>query len=103
MDEKIECYIFDIVFVICEFDSYQLGCLKFLISYGGLFWVSINLALVVKVQVFFNCCGYVIFEDVCNVCFDVMCYCLGLIYEVEVENIIQEDLINKIFDIVEVF
>jgi MoxR-like ATPase len=102
MDEKIERYILDIVFATREPDSYQLGRLKPLISYGGSPRASINLALAAKAQAFLNRRGYVIPEDVRNVCLDVMRHRLGLTYEAEAENITQEDLINKILDTVEV-
>ena len=102
MDEKIERYILDIVFATREPDAYQLGRLKPLISYGGSPRASINLALAAKAQAFLNRRGYVIPEDVRNVCQDVMRHRLGLTYEAEAENITQEDLINKILDTVEV-
>jgi len=102
MDEKIERYILDIVFASRYPGEYQLGRLEPLISYGGSPRASINLALAAKAQAFLNRRGYVIPEDVRNVCHDVMRHRIGLTYEAEAENVTQEDIINKLLDTVEV-
>ncbi len=102
MDEKIERYILDIVFASRHPGDYKLGRLQPLIAYGGSPRASINLALAAKAQAFLRRRGYVIPEDVRNVCHDVMRHRLGLTYEAEAENITQEDIINKILDTVEV-
>ena len=46
--------------------------------------------------------GYVIPEDVRNICHDVMRHRIGLTYEAEAENVTQEDIINKVLNKVEV-
>jgi len=46
--------------------------------------------------------GYVIPEDIRNVCHDIMRHRIGLSYEAEAENITQEDIINQILNTVEV-
>ncbi len=102
MDEKIERYILDIVFATRNPSEYKLGNLKLLINYGGSPRASINLALAAKAYAFLQRRGYVIPEDVRNVCHDVLRHRLGLTYEAEAENISQEDIINKILDVVEV-
>lgn len=102
MDEKIERYIIDIVFATREPKSYQLSSLDPLISYGGSPRASINLALASKAYAFIQRRGYVIPEDVRRVCHDVMRHRIGLTYEAEAENITQEDIINKVLDVVKV-
>lgn len=102
MDEKIENYILDIVFASRTPDKYNLSQLKPLISYGGSPRASINLALASKAQAFLNRRGFVIPDDVRNICADVLRHRIGLTYEAEAENITQEDIIDKIINTIEV-
>jgi MoxR-like ATPase len=102
MDEKIEQYILDIVFATRDPQQYGLGTLQNLISYGGSPRASISLAQAAKALAFLKRRGYVIPEDVRNVCADVLRHRIGLTYEAEAENITSEDIINKILNKVEV-
>ncbi len=102
MDEKIEQYILDIVFASRQPTDYGMANLAPLINYGGSPRASINLALASKAYAFLKRRGYVIPEDVRNVCQDVMRHRIGLTYEAEAENITQEDIVNKILNTVEV-
>ncbi len=102
MDEKIEQYILDIVFATRNPQQYGLQKLQNLIQYGGSPRASINLALASKALAFLKRRGYVIPEDVRNVCADVLRHRIGLTYEAEAENITAEDIINQILNRVEV-
>ena len=102
MDEKIEQYILDIVFSTRDPQAYGMSDLKHLINYGGSPRASINLAMASKAYAFMKRRGYVIPEDIRNICHDVMRHRLGLTYEAEAENITQEDIISKILNKVEV-
>jgi MoxR-like ATPase len=102
MDDKIESYILDIVFATRFPEKYGLAELKSLINYGGSPRASINLALASKAHAFLNRRGYVIPEDVRNVCKDVMRHRIGVTYEAEAEEITSEDIITKIINTVEV-
>ena len=102
MDEKIEQYILDIVFATRSPQDYGLSSLQPLINYGGSPRASINLAMAAKAYAFLKRRGYVIPEDIRNICHDVMRHRIGLTYEAEAENITQEDIINKILNTVEV-
>jgi MoxR-like ATPase len=102
MDEKIERYILDIVFATRQPEEYGLQKLKPLLSFGGSPRASINLALASKALAFLQRRGFVIPEDVRNVCKDVLRHRIGLTYEAEAENITQEDIVNAILDTVEV-
>lgn len=102
MDEKIEQYILDIVFATRQPQQYGLSKLQNLIQYGGSPRASINLALAAKALAFLKRRGYVIPEDVRNVCADVLRHRIGLTYEAEAENITAEDIINQILNKVEV-
>lgn len=102
MDEKIEQYIIDIVFATRNPAEYGLRNLQALINYGGSPRASINLSAAAKALAFLRRRGYVIPEDVRNVCNDVLRHRIGLTYEAEAENVSQEDIIHKILDVVEV-
>jgi MoxR-like ATPase len=72
------------------------------LNFGGSPRASINLALASKALAFLQRRGFVIPEDVRNVCKDVLRHRIGLTYEAEAENITQEDIVNSILDTVEV-
>lgn len=102
MDEKIERYILDIVFSTRNPQDYGLSKFSNLISYGGSPRASINLALAAKAYAFIKRRGYVVPEDVRQICRDVMRHRIGLTYEAEAENITSEDIISEILDTIEV-
>ncbi|MEM7370070.1 MAG: AAA family ATPase [Bacteroidota bacterium] len=102
MDEKIEKYILDIVFATRQPEANKLKKLSPLISYGGSPRASISLALAAKAYAFIKRRGYVIPEDVRNVCPDVLRHRIGLTYEAEAENVTSEAIISNILDVVEV-
>ena len=102
MDEKIEQYILDIVFTTRDPKAYGMDDLSHLINYGGSPRASINLAMAAKAYAFMKRRGYVIPEDVRNICHDVLRHRIGLTYEAEAENITQEDVINRVLNTVEV-
>jgi MoxR-like ATPase len=102
MDEKVENYIVDIVFATRYPAQYNLAKLQPLIGFGGSPRASINLALAAKAYAYLNKRGYVIPEDVRNVCKDVLRHRIGLTYEAEAENVNVEMVINDILRVVNV-
>ncbi len=102
IDDKILNYITDIVFATRNPNDYNLKSLANMISYGGSPRASINLALASKAYAFIKRRGYVIPEDVRNVCHDVLRHRIGLTYEAEAENITSEDIINEVLNSVDV-
>jgi MoxR-like ATPase len=102
IDEKVENYILDIVFATRFPENYNLSKLKPLIGFGGSPRASINLALAAKAYAFLNKRGYVVPEDVRNICKDVLRHRIGLTYEAEAENINVEEVINEILKTVNV-
>lgn len=102
MDEKIENYILDIVFATRQPDSSGLAKIKPFISYGASPRASIYLVLASKAMAFMKRRGYVIPEDVRQVCPDVLRHRIGLSYEAEAESVTQEDIIKTILDSIEV-
>lgn len=102
MDEKIEQYILDIVFATRQPERYKLEKLKPLISYGASPRGSINLALASKSQAFLGKRGFVIPEDVRDICKDVLRHRIGLSYEAEAENVSVEDVVEEILKAINV-
>ncbi len=102
LDEKVENYILDIVFATRNPEKYNLAKIKPLISVGGSPRASINLALAAKAYAFLNKRGYVIPEDVREICKDVLRHRVALTYEAEAENVNVEDVINEILKTVTV-
>jgi len=100
MDEKIEQYIIDIIFSTRQPDSYNMGDLTHLITYGGSPRASINLAKASKAYAFMTGEAFVTPEHVRHVCKDIMRHRIGLSYEAEAENITQEDIIDRIMNTV---
>jgi MoxR-like ATPase len=102
MDEKIERYILDIVFATRFPQNYGLGELSNLIQYGASPRASVNLAIAGKANAFLHRRGFVIPEDIRQICPDILRHRIGLTYEAEAENVTQEDVITKILNKIEV-
>ena len=102
MDEKIERYILDIVFATRYPQNYGLGDLSNLIQYGASPRASVNLAIAGKANAFLHRRGFVIPEDIRQICPDILRHRIGLTYEAEAENVTQEDIITKILNKIEV-
>ncbi|MEC8211251.1 MAG: MoxR family ATPase [Bacteroidota bacterium] len=102
MDDKIEKYIIDLIFVTRYPEQYGLEDLKPLISFGASPRGSINLTTAAKCYAFIKRRGYVVPEDVRAVVHDVLRHRIGITYEAEAENITSEDIINRIVNVVEV-
>ena len=102
MDEKIERYILDIVFATRFPQNYGLGELSNLIQYGASPRASVNLAIAGKANAFLHRRGFVIPEDIRQICPDILRHRIGLTYEAEADNVTQEDIITKILNKIEV-
>jgi MoxR-like ATPase len=102
MDDKIEQYILDIIFATRFPDRYGLQDLKPLISYGASPRASIFLAIGAKAHAFMHRRGYVIPDDIKQICTDILNHRIGLSYEAEAENISTEDIIQRIINRIEV-
>lgn len=98
IDEKIENYIVDLVFATRDPKFYDLTDLVPLISYGASPRASISLAVAGRAHAFLQGRGYVIPEDIRNVCHDVMRHRIGITYEAEANNITSDEIITEIMD-----
>ncbi len=102
IDEKIRDYIVDVVFATREPASYGLPELSDYIEYGASPRASINLNLAARAHAFLRHRGYVTPEDVKSIGPDVLRHRLVLTYEAEAEEITAEDVIQRLFDHVEI-
>ena len=102
LDEKIKSYILELVFATREPEGHKLGKLKSLISYGASPRASIYLAQAAKAYAFLNGRGYVTPEDIKSIGVDVLRHRILVSYEAEAENVTSEDIIQTLFETVEV-
>ena len=100
MDEKIERYIVDMVYATRTPGDYGLGDIAGFISFGASPRASISLSMAAKAYAFIKRRGYVIPEDVRAVCPEVLRHRIGLTYEAEAENVVTENIIERIINAV---
>lgn len=101
MDPKIEDYIVDIVMATREPEKYHLNIGDY-IEYGASPRATICLALAAKAHAFLEGRGYVIPGDVKAIGPDVLRHRIIITYEAEAEDITVEEIIEKLFNEVEV-
>ncbi len=102
LDEKVEDYIVDVVFATREPALYDLDKLSRLIEYGASPRATIFLAQVSKVQAFMAGRGYVTPQDVKTVGPDVLRHRVLISYEAEAQDLSSDDIIQEIFNTVDV-
>jgi MoxR-like ATPase len=102
VDEKIKDYIVDLVFASRQPQEYGLDQLKDLIEYGASPRASIYLTVAARAHAFLRRRGYVTPEDIKSIGMDVLRHRIIVTYEAEAEEITPEDIVQKIFDKVEV-
>ncbi len=101
MDEKVQDYIIDIVFATREPEAYNLS-LKDLIQYGASPRATLCLTLAAKAHAFVQGRGYVTPQDVKSIGLDVLRHRIIISYEAEAEEMTSDDVVQKIFDEIEV-
>ncbi|TDI42076.1 MAG: MoxR family ATPase [Acidobacteria bacterium] len=101
MDERVKEYIIEIVFATRNPDELGLD-LAPLIEFGASPRATLFLAQAARAHAFIRARGYVTPEDVKSVGPDVLRHRVILSYEAEAENVKPEEIIQRIFDTVEV-
>ena len=101
IDEKIKDYIVDIVCSTREPSKYGLELGNF-ISYGASPRATIYLTIAAKANAFIQQRGYVTPQDVKSIGMDVLRHRVIVSYEAEAEEKTTEDIIQTIFDNIEV-
>jgi MoxR-like ATPase len=102
VDEKVKEYIVNIVFATREPEKYGLADLKNLIAFGGSPRATIYLNLAAKAHAFLRGRGYVTPEDVKTIGADVLRHRVLLTYEAEAEEMTSDDIVQRVFDAIEV-
>ncbi|MCK4653001.1 MAG: AAA family ATPase [Candidatus Cloacimonetes bacterium] len=103
MESKIKDYILNLVFATREPQNFKnLDELADLIEYGASPRASIYLAQAAKAHAFLYHRGYVTPDDIKAIGKDILRHRIILTYEAEAEQITQEDIVNKLFDEIEV-
>jgi len=102
VDDKIKDYIIEIVFATRDpMKRKDLG-VEGLIEYGASPRASIYLTMAARAYAFIRGRGYVAPEDVKAIGKDVLRHRVITTYEAEAENITSEDIVQKVFDQIEV-
>ena len=102
VDEKVEEYILNLVFCTRDPSNYNLPDLSHLIENGASPRASISLILASKARAFLEGRGYITPEDVRFIGKDVLRHRIILSYEAEAEEISSEDIIQRLFDSIEI-
>lgn len=101
IDEKLQDYILEIVFATREPKVFGID-IEDLIQYGASPRASIYLNQAVKAYAFLQGRGYVVPQDIKTVGLDILRHRIILSYEAEAEDLCSDDIINKIFENIEV-
>ncbi len=103
MDEKIKQYIVDLVFATRNPEDYrELGDIRDLIEYGASPRATIYLATAARAHAFLRRRGYVTPEDVKSIGMDVLRHRVIITYEAEAEDMTSEQILQRVFDCVEI-
>ena len=102
VDEKVEDYVLNLVFATRDPGEYNLGDMDNLIEYGASPRATINLILAAKARAFLQHRGYVTPEDVRYVGRDVLRHRVILTYEAAAEELTSEDILQRLFDSIEI-
>lgn len=102
MDEKIKNYILDLVLATRQPDEFKLTDLKPLIAYGASPRATIYLTQSAKAYAFLQGRGYVTPEDIKAVGADILRHRVILTYEAEAEETTTEEIIQTLFNAIEV-
>jgi len=101
VDDKLKDYIVDIIFATRNPDDYGVPMSSY-IQFGGSPRASIFLSLAARAHAFLKGRSYVTPQDVKTVAPNVLRHRIILTYEAEAEDITTEQIIDEIFDSVEV-
>ena len=102
VDEKVEDYVLNLVFATRNPAKHGLEDLSQLIQYGASPRATINLILASKARAFLEGRGYITPEDVRYIGIDVLRHRIILTYEAEAEELTSEDIIQRLFDFIEI-
>jgi MoxR-like ATPase len=102
VDDKVKDYIVEVVFATREPEKHGLKDLAPLIEYGASPRASIALNMAARAHAFLRHRGYVTPEDVKAIGPDVLRHRLVLTYEADAEEVTAEQVVRRVFEVVEV-
>ncbi len=102
VDDKVKDYIVDVVFATREPQKHGLKDLAPLIEFGASPRASIALNFAARAHAFLRHRGYVTPEDVKAVGPDVLRHRVVLTYEADAEEVTAEQIVRRVFEVVEV-
>ena len=102
VDEKVEDYVLNLVFATRNPAENGLNDLESIIDYGASPRATINLIRAAKARAFTEHRGYITPEDIRYIGADVLRHRVILTYEAEAEELTPEDVIKRLFEVVEV-
>ncbi len=102
IDENLLDYIINLVFATRDPSASGLSSMKNLIQFGASPRASIFLNRAAKAYAFMQGRGYVVPHDIKSIGPDVLRHRVILTYEAEAENVSPDDILQKLFDTIEV-
>jgi MoxR-like ATPase len=102
LDDRIKQYIVDLVFATREPATVGKGQLDNMIEIGASPRATIFLARAARAHAFLRHRGFVLPEDVKSVGLDVLRHRVSPTYEAEADNLTSDDLVRRLFELVEV-
>jgi len=102
IDDKLKRYIVDIVFATRDPAAHGLADVAEFIQFGASPRASIYLTMAAKAHAFLRHRGYVIPEDIKAIGLDVLRHRVILTYQAEAESLASEDIVQRIFDRIDV-
>ncbi len=102
IDDKLKRYIVDIIFATRDPRAHGVGDAAEFIQFGASPRASIYLTMAAKAHAFLRHRGYVIPEDIKAIGLDVLRHRVILTYQAEAESLTSEDIVQRIFDRVDV-
>ena len=102
VDEKIEDYVLNLIFATRDPLSYGLNDLDGIIDFGASPRATINLIRAAKARAFTEKRGYITPEDIRYIGFDILRHRVILTYEAEAEELTPDNVIQRLFEVIEV-
>ena len=102
VDEKVEDYVLKLIFATRNPIKYDLKDMDGIIDFGASPRATINIVRAAKARAFTEGRGYITPEDIRYIGADVLRHRIILTYEAEAEELTTEEVINRLFEKIEV-
>ena len=102
VDDKVEDYVLNLILATRNPQDYGLNDLEGIIDFGASPRATINIVRAAKARAYTEHRGYITPEDIRYIGADVLRHRVILTYEAEAEELTSDDIINRLFEVVEV-